>query len=142
MTLEEVYEAICYEALTGCWLFPKSHLPNGYAYVRPAGAAQAEYVHRWMYTIHKGPIPQGLEIDHLCRTRCCCNPDHLEAVTKKVNTGRGYSPAGLNSRKTHCKYGHEFNAENSYTYPNGRYCKICQLQRNKITREKRKQVQI
>lgn len=45
--------------------------------------------HRITYLFYVGPIPDGLELDHLCRVRACCNPDHLEAVTRLVNVRRG-----------------------------------------------------
>ena len=83
--------------------------------------------HRIAYMHFVGPIPDGLTIDHLCRNTACVNPSHLEAVTDRVNVLRGSSPPALNSRKTHCKYGHEFTAENIYrTASNGRKCRTCQ----------------
>lgn len=83
--------------------------------------------HRWAYEHEVGPIPDGLQLDHLCRNRGCVRPDHLEAVTSKVNTSRGG-----NAQKTHCRNGHEYTPENTYQIPpcpsvphGGRGCKTC-----------------
>jgi hypothetical protein len=82
-----------------------------------------------MYEALKGPIPEGMQIDHLCRVPACCNPEHLEAVTPKENTRRGLSPAlarARRHRKTHCRNGHEFTADNSYLDSQGRkFCREC-----------------
>lgn len=81
--------------------------------------------HRLSYKLYRGEIPQGLEIDHLCRNRKCCNPEHLEAVTRKENVLRGET--GKHNRiKTHCKNGHEFNGKNTYIkLTGGRGCREC-----------------
>jgi len=83
--------------------------------------------HRYSYMQAVGEIPEGLQIDHLCRNRSCVNPNHLEIVTNKENCLRGISPNAQNARKTHCKHGHEFTPENTYIRPdNGqRNCMIC-----------------
>ena len=84
------------------------------------------YVHRAAYELVRGPIPAGLTIDHLCRNTLCCNPDHLEAVTKRENTLRGVSPPARQAAQTHCRRGHPFSPENTYTDPRGRReCFIC-----------------
>lgn len=70
-------------------------------------------VHRLTYEYAKGPIPDDLEVDHLCRVRACIEPAHLEAVTKHVNMRRGNAPAAINARKTHCKNGHPLSLENT-----------------------------
>ena len=70
----------------GCWVWQGSATDGGYAQLRIDGTV--EYVHRWSYRQHKGEIPPGTEIDHLCRNRLCMNPDHLEAVTPATNVQR------------------------------------------------------
>ena len=86
--------------------------------------------HRYAYEQVRGPIPAGLELDHLCRNPSCCNPDHLEPVTPRENKLRGTSPTAENARRTHCRRGHPFTQRNTYRRPDGRrYCRACDLTR-------------
>lgn len=81
--------------------------------------------HRIEYEKAVGPIPPGLQLDHLCKNRNCINPHHLEPVTGKENVLRGDSFAAKNSRKTHCHKGHAFTSDNTYIYRGRRNCKTC-----------------
>lgn len=82
--------------------------------------------HRVVYEAKNGPIPEGLQIDHLCRNTPCVNPSHLEPVTAQENNRRSESPSGRNARKTHCDSGHEFTFENTGISKRGdRYCRAC-----------------
>jgi len=111
-------------AFDGCLLWPRPNKSDGYSpTVRVAGKRQA--LHRGIYELVFGPIPEGLEIDHLCRRRACLNPVHLEAVTTKVNLLRGEGACARNARKTHCKRGHPLSGENVVIVPKGRHCRAC-----------------
>jgi hypothetical protein len=110
-----------------CVLWAGSVSPEGYGYVngKPRGKL---YAHRLAYERIHGPIPVGLEIDHLCRVRHCVNPDHLEAVTRRENQLRGFGLSGVAARRTHCPKGHPYDEANtgrSKHRPNRRVCLAC-----------------
>jgi hypothetical protein len=92
------------EPNSGCHLWAGSTSDWGYGQVRVKG--KRVMAHRYAYEKKRGPIPPGLDLDHLCRVRCCVNPDHLEPVTRRENTLRGVGQAAVHARKTHCPYGH------------------------------------
>jgi hypothetical protein len=71
----------------GCWHFAAAHTDRGYGRIWRNG--RFEYPHRVTYEAFRGPIPEGLDLDHLCRNHACCNPFHLEAVTRRENLMRG-----------------------------------------------------
>ena len=108
-----------------CWLWTGSRNQLGYGTMRVEPKRIA--AHRFAYELLVGPIPEGLELDHLCRVPGCVNPDHLEPVTHRENLLRGVSPSGRYARRTHCKHGHKFTPENTYPSPTirRRCCKTC-----------------
>lgn len=108
----------------GCWLWVGALTHDGYP------RAGSRYMHRVSYETHKGAITKGLTLDHLCKTRNCCNPDHLEPVTLQENISRGNYAWRITL--THCKHGHEFTVENTVFRPTGgrkggprRNCREC-----------------
>ncbi len=114
----------------GCWYWTASLRGNGYGQIyigeRPGQSAYIAPAHRVAYELLVGPIPEGLQIDHLCRNPRCVNPSHLEPVTSKENSLRGVSPSAFNSRKARCSRGHVFDGLNTYRYQNGkRGCRTC-----------------
>ncbi len=120
---------------SGCWIWNRTLQRTGYGIYTMNGRRKSSYPHRSFYEFFNGPLVNGLTIDHLCRNRACCNPEHLEQVTKKENTLRGMSPPAVNARRTHCVNGHEFSKENTHETPNNprvkRYCKQCLRDRHK-----------
>lgn len=115
---------------SGCWEWIAGMKGDGY------GAFGKTRSHRAAYELLKGPVPEGLELDHTCRNRKCCNPVHLEPVTHRVNVLRGEGIAAKRAKQTHCVNGHEFNEPNTYLYGIYRFCKTCR--RDKGTRWQRK----
>lgn len=116
-----------------CWLYARYINPDGYGVVchKLGNRYVLTKIHRATYITVKGEIPEGLELDHLCRVRACINPEHLEAVTHRENVIRGISPHAFNARKTHCKNGHEFTEDNlCWSIPGTRHCRTCQNKRN------------
>lgn len=112
---------------SGCWEFTGARR-DGYGRISWSDGTRMVYAmtHRVMWTHEKGPIPEGLDIDHLCRNRCCCNPDHLEPVTRQTNLLRGETIPAAKAAQTHCKRGHEFTDENTYIGTRGtRMCREC-----------------
>lgn len=109
---------------SGCWLWLDEDSSSGYG--RFWDGKQAHQAHRFSYEHFVGPVPEGLQLDHLCRVRCCVNPSHLEPVTARENLLRGEGPPGRNARKSHCLRGHEFTLENTYRNgTHGRNCRTC-----------------
>lgn len=114
----ELESRIMPEPNSGCWIWI-GELSGLY------GRYRGQKVHRLTYEKAKGPIPDGLVIDHLCRNMSCVNPDHLEAVTQRINTLRGVGPTAKNAVKTHCSKGHELSGNNVRILRDRRYCQEC-----------------
>ena len=133
-------ERIMPEPMSGCILWLGEIDPNGYGtHNRRSKTFKA---HKFSYELYKGPVPKGLELDHLCRVRSCVNPDHLEPVTKAENIRRSHKFPRLNKTATQCAYGHSylddtvklrFDGRNK----GGRRCLICTKIQNKKRSEKR-----
>ena len=126
-TLEERFWAKVQKG-DDCWEWVGAKKPTGYGNFSLGGGKFA-LAHRFAYELLVGPIPDGHEVDHLCYNTSCVNPEHLEAVTPKVNTNRCRGNAWqLKKQQTHCKWGHEFTAENTSTdprRPGTRQCRTC-----------------
>lgn len=126
MTLFERFRAkYCVDPKTGCWIWIASEKGNGYGQFSDA-EGRVRSAHRVAYELFIGAIPEGLQIDHLCRNRACVNPSHMEPVTNKENTLRGVGFAAVNAAKTHCAAGHPYSADNTYVTSLGhRQCREC-----------------
>ena len=114
----------CVETNTGCWEFNGATSPGGYGFVRVSG--KNLYAHRFVYEQMVADIPDGLQLDHLCRNRRCVNPAHLEPVTPRINTLRGTSAQAINAAKTECIRGHKLSGDNVRIDKTGRrICRRC-----------------
>lgn len=122
-----------------CWLWAAGVSRFGYGHFHIGSATHR--AHRIAYQLLLGDIPEGKELDHLCRVRHCVNPAHLEAVTRSENLLRGVGPAATrerNSKKSHCKRGHLFNERNTRLTPRGlRRCRTCEVREYPCRRSKR-----
>lgn len=108
-----------------CWEWAGYRSESGYGQFSVTGRRMVG-AHKWAYEEAHGKIASGLHIDHLCRNPPCVRPEHMEAVTPRVNTIRGISPAAENYYKTHCVRGHLFDRENTYMkYGKWRICREC-----------------
>lgn len=115
----------------GCWTWTAGVNTHGYGqYWVKRGRLMV--AHRMTYLALVGPIPEGLQLDHLCRNRRCVNPAHLELVTSRENTLRGEGVAAACAKKTHCPQGHPYDLENTYWYRRKRYCRACGRARDAI----------
>jgi hypothetical protein len=124
----------------GCWIYTGGLNGAGYGLIGE-GRRVRWLVHRLVYTDWFGPIPEGMDLDHLCRVTACCNPAHLEPVTKAENARRQWAAggaarsfAGVNAAKTHCPHGHEYSPENTRVKQGRRYCRTCVNARRRAKR--------
>lgn len=106
-----------------CWLWIGAKHASGYGSLWREGTYHG--AHRVAYELFRGPIPVGLELDHLCRVRSCVNPEHLEIVTRRENMLRGPTLQAANAAKTVCCHGHPFTADNTRVYKGMRVCLSC-----------------
>jgi hypothetical protein len=108
----------------GCWRWTGAIDPQtGYGRMTVDGTT--DYAHRVSYRLSIGDLDPKLTIDHLCRTRWCVNPLHLEQVTQRENLRR--QPR---NRVTHCPQGHPYKGDNLIEYKGRRYCRACRDARN------------
>jgi hypothetical protein len=110
-----------------CWEWTAATAKNGYGVFNRGAGAGTALAHRWCYEFLVGPIPDGLQLDHVCRNRRCVNPDHLEPVSQRENLLRGYSRMAQNARKTCCPQCHgPYSQQIVKGVVVGRICKPCQ----------------
>lgn len=118
-------------AKTGCWEWKRGITQSGY------GRCWGTSAHRMSYQAYIGPIGKGLDIDHLCRNRICCNPAHLEPVTRRENLERGLGIVLQKKRaaeKVVCSAGHSLSGDNVYIRPSDgvRVCRSCRLKKESV----------
>lgn len=130
LTLEERFWGQVDKTST-CWLWT-GWKAFGYGSFRHA--ERGYFAHRLAYELVVGPIPEGLELDHLCRVRACVNPDHLEPVSHRENVRRVPK-----NQVTHCPKGHEHTPQNT-TVPGRKKCRECNRERMRSLRARRREV--
>ena len=113
-----------------CWLWEASRFPKGYGCFSYPGS-KSQRAHRHSYEMAYGPIPDGKQIDHLCKVTRCVRPDHLEAVTQYENNMRSDSPVAINARRVVCKHGHPFDF---IDLQGKRRCRTCQRNKTRAWR--------
>lgn len=122
--LDPIIEANIAKELEGCWLWLAWHNRWGYGQVKYHGKTWTSA--RLVYTQDRGPIPDRMTLDHLCRNTICVNPAHLEPVTMRENIMRGRSFSAINAAKTHCRNGHPLVSGNLHKSSSGRrICATC-----------------
>jgi hypothetical protein len=114
------------DSVSSCWLWDGYLSSNGYAMLGGKKGKKGIRVHRLMFEHFFRKVPEGMELDHLCRVRRCVNPTHLEIVTHKENMRRGF-----NGRKTHCLRGHPLTGDNLRIIRStgARQCLTCKRER-------------
>ena len=113
------------EPNSGCWLWHAYLDCHGYGVLCRRG--KVDRAHRVVWRLLVGETTPGLQLDHKCRVRNCCNPQHLREVTPRENT---HAPGSLavaarKAKQTHCKRGHEFTQANTVKTHSGRNCLAC-----------------
>ncbi len=113
-TLRERFDEKWIEDENGCWIWLGCR-SRGYGQLSVGGReGRMRQAHILSYEMHVGPIPEGLQLDHLCRVRHCVNPAHVEPVTCHENLLRGDTATAKNSAKTHCPKGHPYDDANTH----------------------------
>jgi hypothetical protein len=119
---------------TECWQWIGATKPRGYGNFCPHRTRTMQ-AHRFAYELLVGPIPAGLELDHLCDNPGCVNPAHLEPKTTRANGLRSAGASAVNARKTHCPKGHPYDAANTIRLGSGqRLCRTCNKERGRAKR--------
>ena len=122
---ENIESKIQPEPNSGCWLWLGGLRDKKDGYGAADYAGRTWRTHRLVYTLLREAVPAHLDVDHDCRNRICCNPDHLTPRTRKHNIHRGEGVAPKNLRKTHCPQGHPYDETNTYVWANQRFCRTC-----------------
>jgi hypothetical protein len=135
---DRFWDLVSPEPMSGCWLWTGNLDNKGYGRFwertesppragrrKPGDGFRKTHAYCWSYRYFVGPVPDGLELDHKCRVRCCVNPAHLEPVTHLENMIRGDTVIAKQLARGMCTHGHPYTPENTYTYRGARQCREC-----------------
>lgn len=124
--MDRFEEKVSIVPITGCWMWLGCILNHGRGQIR-VSPKRAMQTHRYAYETYVGKIPDGLELDHLCRNGWCCNPSHLEPVTGEENRRRYLATLHTDASSTQCKKGHALDEINTRIDAKGRrHCRACE----------------
>ena len=142
--IERFWVKVDKDADENCWQWLGAKNDKGYGQIW-GKEQKLVYAHRLAYELEFGGIPNGLQIDHLCRNHSCVNPRHLDLVTNKENILRGISSQLMKERCSaisRCPRGHLYTEENTYVrYRSGypcRHCRECARNGTRIWRESKR----
>ena len=128
--LERFSAKIARRGVGDCWPWIAGKNSHGYGTFWMDGSLHL--AHRLAVVFDGRKIPDGMQVDHTCRNRLCCNPEHLRIVTPRQNSlENSESVAATNAAKTHCVHGHAFTPENTAIWDGARRCKQCNRDRVK-----------
>lgn len=123
-----------------CLVWTGCRNDRGYGRIEVEGRNRG--AHRVHYEMVKGPVPEGLQLDHLCRNPACVNPDHLEPVTPRENSMRGFGVQRVNAEKTHCLRGHPLTGNNIAPAHRYRRCIQCARIHSRDFRARKRATQV
>lgn len=118
------------QAKSRCWPWTGPLSGKGYGLIYRPGI-KTLWAHRITWEALNGPIPAGLQIDHICRNHSCVNPRHMRVVTCRENVLAGNGHTAVNARKLSCLHGHALVPGNLYVHKGHRLCKTCRNFRNR-----------
>lgn len=122
-----------------CWIWTGRRRATGYGSFTDRRGGTTHAAHRFAYELLVGPIPDGMELDHLCRVRPCVNPDHVEVVTPAENKRRGFGVNRTARERTHCPQGHPYSDDNIVRTVKGwRRCRRCRTEQSERAYARRK----
>lgn len=127
--IERIFDKVIPVPESGCWIWlgaTKGDEEYGCIYI----GGKRFTIHKLVYELFCGKVPDELVLDHLCRVRPCINYHHLEPVTDAVNIYRGNAPGIVRMGLPECINGHTWTFKNTRIYDGKRVCRDCERERS------------